>query len=351
MMKPLYKQPLVEAVILASGILCTVVLIHGIQNFIALGGKPVTSQIAQKTNPDLVQVAAGGGCPYSASVSLGQTAGGSEMRERPDRNMKIYNPFSPEYINRLVGTEKPGTAKVPGPVDPKLPVIGTIFGYKPTSVNYYAIQEVAEKKDVTSPWVQYLLGIPTETGTEIRAPQTGYDIGGGKMGLVVYAKDDQIAIHVGRHEYLFASSPESGGYWIYLKGLCVNSEIVSQYNANAASRTQLPELAKGELLGYAIGSEVLIAVRDNAADMAQRAVAAMCPVNRNRLVLHDSPRPPVQGSFRPCCKYDTLYIIAKQVFCITLELSYAAYRIPAHPIECIGSRKHPALHNPVERHR
>ena len=95
----------------------------------------------------------------------------------------------------------------------------------------------------------------------------------------------------------------------------------------------------------------LIAVRDNAADMAQRAVAAMCPVNRNRLVLHDSPRPPMQGSFRPCCKYDTLYIIAKQAFCITLELSYAAYRIPAHPIECIGSRKHPALHNPVERHR
>jgi hypothetical protein len=34
-MKPLYKQPLIEAAILASGIMCTVLLIHGVQNFIA----------------------------------------------------------------------------------------------------------------------------------------------------------------------------------------------------------------------------------------------------------------------------------------------------------------------------
>ena len=265
-MKPLYKQPLVEAVILASGILCTVVLIHGVQNFIALGGKPVASQIAQKTNTDLVQVAAGSGCPYSANVSLGQTAGGTEMRDRPDKNMKVYDPFSSQYENQSSGTEKPGTAKAPGTVDSKLPVIGTIFGYKPQSVNYYKVLEKNGTALTGTRWEQYLIGVPTEVGAEIRAPQTGYDIGGGKMGLVVYATSDQITIHVGRHEYLSGDldkPAESGGYWIYLKGLCVNREIVSQYNANAASRTQLPELAKGELLGYATSAEVLVAVRDN----------------------------------------------------------------------------------------
>ncbi len=262
-MKPLYKQPLIEAAILASGIMCTVLLIHGVQNFIAMGGKPATSQIAEKSNPDLVQVAAAPNCPYSASVSMGQTAVASEMREWPAKNMKIYNPFPNEYKNTLSGTKPPGTALAAGQKDTKLPIIGTIFGYKPSTANYYLVQE-NDGKPVQTEWTAYLLGIPTSAGDPIKAPQTGYDIGGGKMGLVVYATTDQITIHVGRHEYLSGgNSTESGGYWIYLKGLCVNDQIVAQYNANATSRKQLPELAKGELLGYAQGAQVLVAVRDN----------------------------------------------------------------------------------------
>jgi hypothetical protein len=213
MMKPLYKQPVVEAVILASGILCTVVLIHGIQNFIALGGKPVTSQIAQKSNPDLVQVAAESNCPYSASVSMGQTAGGGEMRINPTSDPKVYDPFPQKYKNVLNGTKPPGTALAAGQKDTKLPILGSIFGYKPSSASYYQVLENDGSKLTGTTWEQYLLGIPTDVGAEIKAPQTGYDIGGGKMGLVVYATADQITIHVGRHEYLSGgNSAESGGY-------------------------------------------------------------------------------------------------------------------------------------------
>ncbi|MEI6327406.1 MAG: hypothetical protein WCO78_04810 [Candidatus Roizmanbacteria bacterium] len=266
-MRSLYKQPLIEAAILASGIVCTVLVIHGVQTWIALSGQSSTSQIAQtssSTNTGLVKVSAGSGCPYSAPVSLGQTAGGGEMRDTPAKNMKVYNPFPPEYINRAVGSKIPGTGLVDGPADPKLPNIGSIFGYKPSAVNYYAVQENADKTDVTKPWVQYLIGVPTNVGAEIKAPQTAYDIGGGKMGLVVYATNNQITIHVGRHEYLTGNGgAESGGYWIYLQGLCVNAELLAQYTANAGSRSKLPELSKGELLGYATGTEVFVAVRDN----------------------------------------------------------------------------------------
>ncbi len=262
-MKPLYKQPLIEGVILASGILCTVVLIHGVQNWIALSGQPPAPQIAEKSNPDLVQVAAGSGCPYSANVSLGLTAGGGEMRTNPSKDVKVYDPFS-QYRLNADGTKEPGKQLVgTGPSDLKLPVIGTMFGYKPTKVNFYKVLE-DDGTPVPAPWLQYLIGVPTEVGTDIKAPKTGYDIGGGKMGLVLYATADQITIHVGRHEYLTGNGgSESGGYWIYLKGLCVNTQIVDKYNANATSRTQLPELSQGEIIGKAAGAEVLIAVRDN----------------------------------------------------------------------------------------
>lgn len=267
LMHPLRKQPLLEFLILLAGMISIMLLIQGANTWIALSTTKQAPTVAQNVRSeldDLQRVAATGKCPYSASVSMGQTAGGKEMRTNPTSDPKVYDPFPPNYKNVSKGTRPPGTALASGQKDNKLPIIGTIFGYKPSNANYYEVLENNNAVLTGTTWTQYLLGVPTEIGAEIKAPQTGYDIGGGKIGLVVYATPDQVTIHIGRHEYLTGNGvAESGGYWIYLKGLCVNSEIVSKYKANAGSRTQLPELSKGELLGYATGTEVLLAVRDN----------------------------------------------------------------------------------------
>jgi lysophospholipase L1-like esterase len=269
-MHPLRKQPLLEFLILLAGMISIMLLIQGTNTWIALSTTKQTPAIAKKEASELQKVAAST-CAYS-TVTLETTMTGDERLTNPTKDIKVYDPFDTSYLNEKVDSKTDWKRIANTKVDTNLPIIGSIFGYRPSKPAFYRVKE-KDGIEVQRGWQAYLLGIPTTAGAELKTPRTGYDIGGGKMGLVTYATSDQIAIHIGRHEYLtgvgnstapgYEGKPRSGGYWIYLKGIQVNPDIVAQYNANSSTRDRLPALRTGDVFACATGSEVKIAVRDN----------------------------------------------------------------------------------------
>jgi hypothetical protein len=173
-----------------------------------------------------------------------------------------------------------------GTVDSKMKdFMGSMFGYKPTKLSaaydvFYG-GSVPQGKDTNIKGNAPVLKIPTTANvTEIKVPSTSYDIGGGYEAMVVFAAEDRVTIHIGRHEY-FVGTPSgkncnggecSGGYWIYVKDICVDKRILNAYNSvkNAQeaagadkSPIQLPMVKPGQTLGKATGASVIVGVRDN----------------------------------------------------------------------------------------
>jgi hypothetical protein len=78
--------------------------------------------------------------------------------------------------------------------------------------------------------------VPVPQGQAVCAPDTLYDIGGGEA-MVVFATSDRITLHIGRHEYIVGTTNNcggqhcSGGYWIYIHGINVDTDIVNAYES------------------------------------------------------------------------------------------------------------------------
>jgi len=231
-------------------------------------------------------------CPYNSgqSVPSGSTesnASNTENRWPISQHRHEYDILGPGYFSLRSNTDAGIlnlTKNDGGVVDSKMnSFMGSMFGYKPQllagafDVAYGG--SVPQGNDTPVKGDAPVLQVPTEPGAEVKVPQTGYDIGGGYEAMVVFATSDRVTIHIGRHEYFVGSGGNncnggkcSGGYWIYVKDICVDEQIVSAYNSvkgaqegAGADKTpiQLPMVRPGQTLGKATGSSVVVGVRDN----------------------------------------------------------------------------------------
>ena len=181
-----------------------------------------------------------------------------------------------EYINYI---DQPG-----GPTDNKVAgLLGSMFGYKPnqlTDAYFMKYSTTAlQGADTLVKGKALALKVPIAPNDPVKMPSTQYDIGGGKEAMVVFAAADRITLHIGRHEYFVGSGgnncnggPCSGGYWIYIRGICVDQKIQDAYNSAKAAQESaganktpitLPEIFPGQTLGLASGNSVEVIVRDN----------------------------------------------------------------------------------------
>jgi hypothetical protein len=151
-----------------------------------------------------------------------------------------------------------------GPVDDRLaPQFPAMFadnrlpGFVNTYQRYRWDDDCNCPVDTYSPWPATVLGLRTQANEVIHTPDSGYDIGGGREFMVLYAGDTGITLHIGREDDL-------NGYVVHIEGLCVEPDLLALYRrTHAAGRDELPSLRARQPIGRALGDEIRVAVRDN----------------------------------------------------------------------------------------
>ncbi len=166
-----------------------------------------------------------------------------------------------------------GLVTINGPTDYKPPPsLHTLFmdNRVPGFSNTYQVQNWdwgcnCFKGHITSPQVT-LAGMVVKAGEVLRAPHSGYHIGGGKTAMVLYAGQGAITLKYTREDDVVK------GYTVHLAGICVEPSLQALYNSSpAAGRKQLPALASKEPLGRAAGGEIRVSIRDTGAWMDPRS--------------------------------------------------------------------------------
>jgi len=169
-------------------------------------------------------------------------------------------------------------------------IMSSMFRYKPTALkNAYILKYTpAVVRDDPSPYKgdAPAIEVPSKAGWPVCVPTTGYDIGGGYEAMVVSAESNRITLHIGIHEYMDGDQPAlggcplgqrncRGGYWLYISGIAVDSDILSAYNGkkgiqqgsglsrNIIDRIQLPIVKPGRRLGISQGDGVTVLLRDS----------------------------------------------------------------------------------------
>ena len=111
-----------------------------------------------------------------------------------------------------------------------------------------------------------LLEIATRAAELICAPQAGYDLGEGYVALVLYARADAITLKYTRDDNVVH------GYTLHIEDVQVDPALLALYhNLDQSGRDWLPALRGGQSFGWAIGSEISIAVRDCGSFMDPRS--------------------------------------------------------------------------------
>lgn len=240
---------------------------------------------------DVRTEASTGSCPFDSgqNIPLGRTesnAGNMENRWPISQHRHEYDILGPGYFV-LQPNNDDGilslTKNDGGAVDANMNnFMGSILGYKPkrlvAALNVAYGGSVPRGEDTQIKGDAPVLQIPTDPGADVRMPQTGYDIGEGNEAMVVFAANDRITLHIGRHEYFVGRTngcggrPCSGGYWIYIKDICVDAKILGAYNSVKGQQEsagadknpiQLPMVRAGQVLGKATGQSIIVGVRDN----------------------------------------------------------------------------------------
>lgn len=103
----------------------------------------------------------------------------------------------------------------------------------------------------------------------VLVPQSGYNIGGGRQVIVLYATPNSITIKYGIEDSIVTEVGH--GYAIHIENINVASDVLAKYNElNSAGRKELPALCAGHVLGTVAGSELLVSVRDSGGFMDPR---------------------------------------------------------------------------------
>jgi hypothetical protein len=118
---------------------------------------------------------------------------------------------------------------------------------------------------ITDPEVT-LAGMQTKAGEVIQTPMSGYDIGGGRTAVVLYAAQSTITLKYTPDDNVVS------GYTVHLSGICVEPGLQALYDQlNAAGRKELPALSGRQPLGRALSTEIQAAIRDTGTWMDPRS--------------------------------------------------------------------------------
>lgn len=250
----------------------------------------VTTTLNKEVQTTQTQASAGASCDFDSgkAVPLGQTetnAANADVRWPISQHPHEYDVFGSDYFTLKSNIEASilnltKTDDGDKDIDPKIRgFMGSMVGYKPTTVSAYDMwyNSAPKGNDTDIKGQAPVLQIPTNPGAFISVPKTDYSIGGNYEAMVVFAAEDRVTIHIGRHEYITTSkmcgsSKCRGGYWIYIKDICVDKQILNAYRGvEAAQRAagadlnpiQLPMVSEGQPLGVTRGNNVTIGVRDD----------------------------------------------------------------------------------------
>jgi hypothetical protein len=124
-------------------------------------------------------------------------------------------------------------------------------------------------------WHATALGLQVSPGETLHVPTSAYDIGEGGEVIVLHADERRVALHYTRED------SAAGGYTVHIEGLCTDPKLLALYNqlnaANGpryvfpASQYRLPVLPAGQPIGWARGSEVVVAIVDSGEFMDPRS--------------------------------------------------------------------------------
>lgn len=154
-----------------------------------------------------------------------------------------------------------------GPTDPDAPQLTNLFadGRTPDLVATYRVNDWnwgcggdgCRGEPLTDPAVT-LLGVATNFGEPIYLPRRNAEIyTSGYIAVVLYADATRLTLAYTR------DGTVAQGYAIQMEQLCVDPNLLYTYRqANAAGRQTLPALQRGDMVGMAATTELLVATRD-----------------------------------------------------------------------------------------
>jgi len=154
------------------------------------------------------------------------------------------------------------------PPDQRAPKLSTLVGTNPTQPG--AFTRTIKVSDGN--WPVSFLCLKTNPCQEVRAPKTGYQIGGGYNYHVLYADENFITLANFAEDMIQhdLSKPETldipvlGGYTIHIANIIVDKNLLQLYrNLNAGGRHSLPAVKAGQVLGWAKGNDICVSIRDS----------------------------------------------------------------------------------------
>lgn len=227
-----------------------------------LTGNTQNKTVAKVEDKGLVKIAAPANNCNTSAVTFGQTESNpnnAEPRQPISTHRCEYDVFGPNCFNQTnnftLAIQEHGNngyvdrnASIPitsvaGAKDAKVRgMMESIFGFTPRAGfadvkvfeygSAWGNRGEQERTRGDAPAVK----VPVPQGHSVCTPETLYDIGGGEA-MVVFAANDRVTIHIGRHEYIVGKTNNcggqhcSGGYWIYIDGINVDTDIVNAYNS------------------------------------------------------------------------------------------------------------------------
>lgn len=181
----------------------------------------------------------------------------------PDLNLAIPGWSSTESTRGLVD--------MGGDTDGKAPKFKTMFedNRVPEFPAVYRVNgwnwDSMKREGPLTNWEVTLLGMKTNPGEVLRVPTSGYDIGEGKMALVLYAAPGRITLKYTREDNVV------GGYTLHVEGVAIDGRLQALYDKCVGEgRGRMPALRGGQGFGRAAGSEVKVAIRDTGTLMDPR---------------------------------------------------------------------------------
>lgn len=114
------------------------------------------------------------------------------------------------------------------------------------------------------------IGLPTNAGEIIHAPDSPVRINSGVMAMVMYADANSVTIAYHRQD-----SAGDVGYTVYIDGLCTDPNLVALYNTldttgsrytfvgRGSEHYHLPYLTPNQAIGTAAGTTVVVAIVDS----------------------------------------------------------------------------------------
>lgn len=207
-------------------------------------------------------------CPTSSLASFGLMPIDGPRTDHPDALHGDLNLSLRSYTPTVAF---PGLVDYNGPTDPDAPYLAALF----EPPHFPGIRTVYQVYDwnwtgcgvdgcrgglITNPAVT-LVDLVTTPGELIYVPERGANIFGSQIAMVLYAEERRITIGYTRRDSV------AFGYAVHLENVCVDPNLLALYRAQVDSQGwrvtgRLPGLRHRELLGYAGGEEIQVAIRD-----------------------------------------------------------------------------------------